>query len=1621
MRRHLLAGLPVLVALFTPALSFADIAPTPGDDPCLQDPTSRACGERNADSPVYIHEAYREKLRTAEMVTPLTSGLFGDEVSLYNGATELSVTDISIPGNNDLRVELRRTFKVESRRSIQMLGGFGSWDIDVPHLYGIFDSTHKWNTGQGGSTKRCSSLWYPQSSGSGPHEISQVWSGNMIHLPGQGDREILYIANDPAQQKPANGGPYPWAARDDIRFYCKPTTSNGYFGEGFIAIDGEGTRYTFDVGMDRSHGALSTSTELGSPKHNRTRVYLMASRVQDRFGNWVNYTWSGEQLTRIESSDGRRIDIFWTNGTITKATAHLREWSYVYTNQALAETPVPWLHRVILPDLTEYSYSFSGKLRPTYLNDVGNGPGCPMSGEAAGNFTLVAKHPAGATGTFAFNYLRHYRGGIPASHCESTGGPSNETWFMSVGEYSDVYSLTAKTITGPGLIPQQWTYGYGSPPDKVRVPNLLACTGTASDLVRFTSVQSPDKSKAIHRFGVQHGCNDGRLLGVQTTATDGFTILRTETNTYVTEAEAPSMPFPNLVGNSSASQDPATSRVRPIKQRTINQQGVNFNWMVEPGPGGFDKFARPLVVNKSSFLGQKKEITSYWNAYGPWVVGQLSGIRVDEGDTTRWPLGRLFDNTTNKPKYEWSFGKLVYSRTYHGDGQINTTTDPGGQKTTTFDGYWRGIAQFVSHPDGSTESAIVNDHGEITSVTDAMGFTTTYEYDPMGRLRLVKQPVNDTTAWAQTVIDTKPINVVEHGLPPGHWRQTVTTGNYRKEIYLDGFWRPVLTREYDAASQANTRRVVQRRFDHENRETFASYPRRDDVLYNTPDLAGTSTAYDGLGRVLTVQASSELNPSLLKTTYEYTNLLGQTRITDPRNLITTIRYQAFDQPSTDAPVLVQTSAGTSTVITRDPFGNPKQINRSGLWNGATLIADRRFVYDEHKRLCKTYDPELGWTIMDYDGSNNIAWTANQALSSLTDCQRGSVIATNKSTRSYDARNRLLVVDHPVGTDDVTHTYFTDGALKSIATPNGGTWNYTYNKRRLLSSEILTANGLSLGINHGYTNVGHHSVMTYPDGSVLSMEPDALGQPTRVGSYATNVIHDPRGGIASFTYGNGITHSQTYNTRGLPASRQESHAGTKFMAFEHAYDRSGNLVGRLDSDGGADQTRSMGYDLLNRLTWSDAPGLLGTSEYTYDPLDNLRSVDFGGFGRVAQLLTYHYDANNRLYQRQLSVGNDNAFYAYGYDASGNMTKRDTHTHTFDRANRMLSSVTPNASESYRYDGHGRRTAIVRAFSTTTQLYTRDGKLIYERAPNGTATKHIYLGNRIVATHAVGVTFYQHTDHLGSVVRRTNGGRVTVGETLYEPYGSTANGAYEQRPGFTGHMTDAATTLSYMQQRYYDPVAMRFLSVDPAPVSTTDGANFNRYWYANNNPYRYVDPDGRRAAGKDTGLRLERGEYGGYIGAMNQARSFTRSQVDAIGPSQANRNDLENTLVRDANRVVDMANRSGDRNFIRALNSVSRLIIDGRSAYEATGRAAAVAYTNYAADFIGVIVNPYFSLGSHERSRKFVHEVFHKTPAMEAIRAANPKCGWGCDGSHEHATEAASWKFMGKWWDPSGGDK
>ncbi|MCC8536224.1 RHS repeat-associated core domain-containing protein [Xanthomonas axonopodis pv. poinsettiicola] len=85
---------------------------------------------------------------------------------------------------------------------------------------------------------------------------------------------------------------------------------------------------------------------------------------------------------------------------------------------------------------------------------------------------------------------------------------------------------------------------------------------------------------------------------------------------------------------------------------------------------------------------------------------------------------------------------------------------------------------------------------------------------------------------------------------------------------------------------------------------------------------------------------------------------------------------------------------------------------------------------------------------------------------------------------------------------------------------------------------------------------------------------------------------------------------------------------------------------------------------------------------------------------------------------------------------------------------------------------------------------------------------------------------------------------------------AAGSGVQRPVLLAQVgTDLVGGAGIEDQRYYDPTIPRFPSMDSVTADTTTGGNFNRYWYAANNPYKFIDPDGR--CEKTTGSKIYAG--------------------------------------------------------------------------------------------------------------------------------------------------------------------
>jgi RHS repeat-associated protein len=209
--------------------------------------------------------------------------------------------------------------------------------------------------------------------------------------------------------------------------------------------------------------------------------------------------------------------------------------------------------------------------------------------------------------------------------------------------------------------------------------------------------------------------------------------------------------------------------------------------------------------------------------------------------------------------------------------------------------------------------------------------------------------------------------------------------------------------------------------------------------------------------------------------------------------------------------------------------------------------------------------------------------------------------------------------------------------------------------------------------------------------------------------------------------------------------------------------------------------------------------------------------------------------------------------------------------------------------YLYDGHGRRVES-RTTNYSVWQYSQSGQVMYSHdARNNRKTNYVYLGGSLVALReqpmSGGTTVtvkYQHTDALGTPVAVTDAAKAIVETFEYEPYGQLVNSTLKDGPGFTGHVQDAATGLTYMQQRYYDPQVGLFLSVDPVTAYSNPVGMFNRYRYANSNPYRFTDPDGRFACGSTAHCRDEiRGlEQRGIFPLQAKGNSSATAKIDCV---------------------------------------------------------------------------------------------------------------------------------------------
>ncbi len=181
--------------------------------------------------------------------------------------------------------------------------------------------------------------------------------------------------------------------------------------------------------------------------------------------------------------------------------------------------------------------------------------------------------------------------------------------------------------------------------------------------------------------------------------------------------------------------------------------------------------------------------------------------------------------------------------------------------------------------------------------------------------------------------------------------------------------------------------------------------------------------------------------------------------------------------------------------------------------------------------------------------------------------------------------------------------------------------------------------------------------------------------------------------------------------------------------------------------------------------------------------------------------------------------------------------------------MQVAKTGQATQTYAYDGQGRR--IAKGVGSTVTEYLYNGSdLLAEYGGSGAnwttaaATATYTHGPRIdeplLRTTATGTQYY-HQDGLGSVVAMSDAGGITTGTAHYDAWGNAvATIGTVPQYGYTGREPDE-TGLIYYRARYYDPAIGRFTQRDPIGLQ----GGMNPYAYVNNNPINLVDPKGELA--------------------------------------------------------------------------------------------------------------------------------------------------------------------------------
>ena len=784
-------------------------------------------------------------------------------------------------------------------------------------------------------------------------------------------------------------------------------------------------------------------------------------------------------------------------------------------------------------------------------------------------------------------------------------------------------------------------------------------------------------------------------------------------------------------------------------------------------------------------------------------------------------------------------------------------------------------------------------------VTEAMGSKTTFNkafdnvsptvtvYDVLDRAMKVTLPDN---------AETKTEYSTDAGSNALVTTVTDALGN-RQATYTDGSGKTVKTEQLSGPDGIITTsfeydgidRLV-KVTDTEGNVTTSVYDmgdRRTEV--NHPASGITTFTYDALGNVLTKQtANLKKEGKTINYEYDYGRLTAINYPDHPENNVK-YHYGGINSSHNRIGRLMLREDGSGAI--EYYYGKMGEVLKTVrtliVPNQAVATYVTQWKYDSHNRLLEmiypdeekvTYDYNLGGQVdhvrgyksYGYDYVNKIGYDKFEQRTYLKYCNGAETFY------SYDpARRRLqnLVVNAKAGTI-MDNAYSYDAVSNVLGIKNnaplpqsgkaGGqmSHSYTYDPLYRLASATGTYKGTdnkaaSYTLSMGYDNMHR-----------ITSKKQHLSQ--------TGVQFDGTlnaGYELAYTYGKDAgrkfqldnVHDINYRTEETPTESTNINNGHKYT-----YDANGNLVyintSRVKRDGKEDEKASeqkYRWDEENRLLAVDENGFV--SNYWYDA-DGERTVKTSGENEAIYVNSEFSGGNTGTARFSLYVspylvaGQGGKYTKHIYVGSQRIVSKLGDLASYGADPRRIPYAGNEAdglTVDYKAKYNRQLQSIKDNYKTFDQPYNGKDNDDYvngqgfccnddtPEAARAMARTRAANGNFKPNDDYEKMQFYYHPDHLGSSSYITNlDGEVSqhieyvpFGEVFIEERNNTWNTPYL----FNAKEFDEETGMYYYGARYYEPRLSLWMSVDKL---SEENPNVSTYCYTDNNPIKYLDPDGNK---------------------------------------------------------------------------------------------------------------------------------------------------------------------------------